>query len=313
MAYNKHKLKTYGLGLGLRRELLDSILAFYVANPKNDLIQWLEIVPENHINKGGKHKYEFDKVRAAKIPLIPHGVNLSVGTAPQNKGDKTFDLALVEPMKKLYAEVQPPWFSDHVSCARIDDIYMNELIPVPFTHEATEIIADNIKHLQDELQLPFLIENPSYYTTILEPELKEYDFINAILEKADCGMLLDVNNIYVNAVNHSYDTEEFLTNLDLERVTQVHIAGHYSDFVCPSGRTLKILDTHGDAICQEVYDILDSLLKKTTVNAIVLERDADFPEFEVLLDELKVIRSIMNKHPEQIAQEQKSMLGEAVA
>ena len=297
MAFNKNQVKTYGLGLGLRKEIRSSILDFYRADPENDLIQWLEIVPENYILRGGRNMDNFAEVLKEGISVIPHGVDLSVGTAPKEKGANPFDKNLLVPLKELFNEIKPPWFSDHISCARIDDVYMNELLPVPFINDAVEVVADNVKYLQDEFQLPFLIENPSYYTTIIEPEMKEFEFINKIMEKADCGMLLDVNNVYVNSVNHNYDAEEFLNNLDLDRVVQLHIAGHKNDYKCiSSGRMVKILDTHGAEICQEVYDLLDSLLQKTTVNAILLERDFNFPDFDSLLGELKTIREIMNKN-----------------
>jgi hypothetical protein len=158
------------------------------------------------------------------------------------------------------------------------------------------VITDNIKWLQDYFQLPFLIENPSYYTKLIEPEMSEAEFINLVLAEADCGMLLDVNNVYVNSVNHNYDARKFISELDLERVVQVHIAGHLEGYrSLLTGQEIAILDTHGEGIKTEVYDLLRYLLERSSVNAVLLERDGNFPEFSELVEELKIIREIMAK------------------
>ncbi len=293
MPFNKQNLTNYGLGLGLRRSLTQETLEFYSSATNTGLINWLEIVPENYIALGGAKAKQFQVILDSKVPLIPHGVNLSVGTAPETPGQICFDPFLISEMHKLFSQINPPWFSDHISCTRINGYYMQDLIPLPFTHEAINIVSDNVKFLQDEFQLPFLIENPSFYTTLIEPEMSEAEFINAIVNKADCGILLDVNNIYVNATNHNcYDPIEFLDALDLDRVVQVHIAGHLDGYESRIGKRIEILDTHGETIKAEVYKILEELLKRTKVNAILLERDSNFPEFENLIEELKTIKGI---------------------
>lgn len=272
----------------LRKETLKHIQA------ADSLIEWLEIVPENYIYRGGIAERNFAEVLEAGITLIPHGVNLSVGSAPEKSGQPSYDQYLIDGLKKLFARINPPWFSDHISCTRINGLYMQDLIPLPRTKEAVEVVSTNIKFLQDEFQLPFLVENPSYYATFIEPELDEADFINAILERADCGMLLDVNNIYVNAHNHQYESMEFLDRINLDRVVQVHIAGHQEGFRSwVSGKHLGILDTHGHSIREEVYDILRQLLKRTEIKAILLERDSNFPDFQDLVTELRQIKTIM--------------------
>lgn len=292
--FDKNKFKKYGLGLGLRKDIRKETLKHIQEKRDQSLVKWLEIVPENYIYRGGLAERNFAEVLDMGMPLIPHGVNLSVGTAPEQAGKASFDRHLIEGLKKLFTRINPPWFSDHISCTRINGIYMQDLIPLPRTKEAVEIVSTNIKFLQDEFQLPFLIENPSYYATFIEPELGEADFINQILDKADCGMLLDVNNIYVNAHNHKYDALEFLDQIDLERVVQIHIAGHQENYKSwISGKHLGILDTHGHPIRKEVYKILDQVLKRTNINAVLLERDSNFPDFQDLLDELREINSIM--------------------
>jgi uncharacterized protein len=295
--FNKTTLTNYGLGLGLRRSLTQETLEFHSSAENQGLLEWLEIVPENYIALGGTKAKQFQQILDSTIPLIPHGVNLSIGTAPEFSGQPCFDAFLIQEMHKLFSQINPPWFSDHLSCTRINGYYMQDLIPLPFTQETVNVVSDNVKFLQDEFQLPFLVENPSFYSTLIEPEMSEAEFINAIVKKADCGILLDVNNIYVNATNHDfYNPIAFLDELDLDRVVQVHIAGHLEGYESRTGKQIKILDTHGDTIKQEVYSILDELLKRTSVNAILLERDSNFPNFTELVEELKEIRRIMNQY-----------------
>jgi len=295
MSFDKSKLPTHGLGLGLRRSIFDKTLDFWASSDNNSLLEWLEIVPENYISKGGKSRAKFERVLELGIPIIPHGVNLSIGTVHPN-GTRPCDENLIAGLKDLFAELKPPWFSDHLSCTCIDGVYLQDLIPVPFTREGVSVISDNIKFLQDEFQLPFLVENPSYYTTLVEPEMSEAEFINSVMERADCGLLLDVNNIFVNSRNHNYDIDKFIDEINLDRATQIHIAGHLEDYTASlSGEKLGILDTHGASIRTEVYEILAKVLERTEINAILLERDGNFPEsFSELVDELRMIREIMN-------------------
>lgn len=317
-SFSKQNLENYGLGLGLRSELRAQTLSFFGSseNKAEKLIEWLEIVPENYLEIGGKKARDFQEVLDSGIQLIPHGVNLSVGTAsnpdsahavPASKiesdqascePEPSLDMDLVSVLKdELFTKIKPPWFSDHLSCTRVDGIYLNELIPLPFTREAVDQVVANVKALQEEVGLPFLVENPSYYTSLIEPEMPEYEFMNKIADGSDCGILLDVNNVYVNAINHNYDPKEFIDNLNLDRVVQVHIAGHLEDYVCSdSGELLRVLDTHGESIKSEVYELLDYLLMKTQVNAILLERDSNFTSFEDVISELREIRKIMDKH-----------------
>lgn len=294
---NKAEITNYGLGLGLRRFIQKDILDFIGNNPEQKLIEWLEIVPENYINRGGLFEKSFAEILDQNIQIIPHSVNLSIGTAPKYQGQAEYDPFLITELKKFFKRIKAPWFSDHLSCTRINGYYLQDLIPIPFTKEAVKVISDNVKFLQDEFQIPFLIENPSYYSTLVKPEMTEAEFINAILEEADCGLLLDVNNVYVNSVNQNYDALEFLKEIDLKRTIQIHIAGHrenYQAFL--STKLLKILDTHGEAIPEQVFKILQQVLEETEVKAILLERDSNFPEFDELTKELSQIKELMDKN-----------------
>lgn len=295
VSFKKQKIGHYGLGLGLRKDIRSSTLDFFKSKENKNLIQWFEVVPENLIAKGGKRREELLEVLDLDVQLIPHGINLSIGTASKD-GKPSYDPYLINCLKELFSEIKPPWFSDHLSCTRIDNVYLQNLIPIPFNKEAIEVVSTNVKFLQDEFQIPFLIENPSYYSTIFEPEMPEVEFFNRLMVEADCGMLLDVNNIYVNSTNHeAYKPEEYIDQIDLDRVVQVHVAGHLANFTASSGKSVKVLDTHGEAVCQRVYRILDYLLGKTDVNAILLERDFNFPDFEETVAELKTIREIIDK------------------
>lgn len=268
----KNKLPNFGVGLGLRRELYGSILKH-----KRD-IDWLEIAPENYISRGGEI---LDRLINAKkhFPIIPHGLNLSIG------GAEPFDPALISGIKELFKIINPPWFSDHLCFNYVEKTYIHDLIPLPYNKSTVNHLAGRIKKAEDIFQIPFLIENPSYYM-VVDNEMNEADFISQIIEKADCGLLLDINNVYVNSKNHKYDPVDFLDNIPIERTIQVHIAGHLN-----KGKI--IIDTHGEAIIKDVYNLFGELLKRCTPKAILLERDFNFPEFSELLSEIKKIKNIM--------------------
>lgn len=292
-----NKLKFYGLGIGLRDEIQKDILNYLEASSKQTLIQWLEIIPENYINNGGLPRKHFQKVLAKGIPLIPHGVNLSIGSAPQNKKRLEFDFYLLQGLKELFQEIKAPWFSDHLTNSRIGSHYFQELIPVPFTKEAAEVVANNIKYLEDYFQIPFLFENPSYYTNYGLRELREQTFINLVLEKARCGFLLDINNVLVNSINHKYLPKPFLDDLDLRKVVQVHLGGLKRGYTSKlTGHSIKVLDSHSEPVSDVALDLFSYVIKKTKVKAVLLERDMNFSEdgFLGLIYELKQIRRIMD-------------------
>ena len=268
----KNKMKNYGVGLGLRRELYRPILE------NKDKIDFLEIAPENYICRGGEIYKRLINVKKY-FPLIPHGLNLSIG------GTDPFDNRFLESIKELFRIINPPWYSDHLCFNYVDGVYIHDLIPLPFNKFVVKHVVGRIKKIQDYFQLPFLIENPSYYMTI-DDAMSEEDFISEIVEEADCGLLLDINNVYVNSKNHKYDPIKFLENIPLERVVQVHIAGHLN-----LGKF--IIDTHGESIIDEVYKLLNELLKRSTPKAILLERDFNFPKFSELLKEIAKIKKMV--------------------
>jgi hypothetical protein len=181
--------------------------------------------------------------------------------------------------------VKPAWFSDHLCFSSIGGDYFNDLMPLPRTKETVRHMADRIRILQDTFQRPVLIENISQYIQCPEDEMPEHAFFGSIAETADCGLLLDVNNIYVNAVNHKLDAYEFLAGLPLERVVQIHVAGHHE---FPEG----LIDTHGAPVIDPVWNLLRSVLERSRPCGVMLERDTHLPPFEELIPELNMIRRI---------------------
>jgi uncharacterized protein len=264
-----------GVGLGLRRPLLEETLA------ATDLIDWLEFTPENYMGRGGKARQMLIRAKE-KFPLVSHGVSLSLGSLdPLNE-------AYLTDLENLFAWTQPPWFSDHLCFSSIDGHYFNDLMPLPRTTEVVRHVANRVKALQDILQRPVLIENISQYMNSPDDEMPDADFISAILQQADCGLLLDVNNVYVNSRNHGFAPLEFLANLPLERVVQIHVAGHHE---FPEG----LVDTHGAPVVDPVWDLLVWVMQRCRPCGVMLERDTYLPEFNALVSELQKIRTIWHQ------------------
>lgn len=265
-----------GVGLGLRSALLEETLA------ATDLLDWLEITPENYMGKGGKPLQNLMRAQAL-YPLVSHGVSLSIG------GTDDWDPLYLKQLKELFELIKPPWFSDHLCFSGIDGMYFNDLIPLPRTTEAVNHVADRIRFLQDTFQIPVLIENVSFYMDYPANTLSDAEFHSAILEKANCGLLLDVNNIYVNSINHGWDALAYLDALPLGRVVQIHVAGHHE---YPEG----LIDTHGNAVKDDVWELLDQTLSRCRPCGVMLERDLYIPPFEELKPEILKIREFWQKH-----------------
>ncbi len=278
-----NSLPDLGVGLGLRREF-DQYLF-----PENKLlkipeINWLEIVPENYINIGGKASARLRKAHSL-YPIISHGVNLSLGSSDE------LNIDYLTSLKQLINQYNIAWFSDHLCFTSIDGVYLHDLLPLPFNEATIKHIVKKIKFIQGFIEQPFLIENISYYMMMPYSTMNEAQFTAQILERADCGLLLDVNNVYVNAQNHNFDPHKFIDNLPLERVVQIHIAGH-------SQKQDMIIDTHGSPVIKPVYELLAYVLSKTKPKAILLERDQNFPPFGDIIDELKLIKQFVTAVPE---------------
>ncbi len=264
--------KIKGTGLGLRFSFLNEI---YKINEKPN---WFEIAPENWMERGGKVKKTLEKIRE-DFPIGCHGLSLSIGSP--DKIDKNF----LKKIKEFLDYFEIDLYSEHLSYSSVNGNYIYDLLPVPFSEKLAEHIGEKAKYIQDYLGRPLILENISYYYSF-ETDMSELDFINLVLEKGNCKLLLDVNNVYVNSINHKYNPYQFIENLDLSKVSYIHIAGHdkFEDM---------IIDTHGSEVCNPVYELLDFSLKKIGNVPVLLERDNNIPAYEELIEEYqKIKRSI---------------------
>ncbi len=258
-----------GTGLGLRRTHMGPL-----QDHIPDEISFFEVAPENWLGVGGRLGEAFDRVSVQR-PLICHGLLLNLG------GPDPLDVVFIERIKNFLDSRQAIIYGDHLSfCAAGGQLY--ELLPIPFTDEAVHYVAARIREVQDRLERRIAVENPSYYVN-LSTELDESTFINAVLAEADCELLIDINNIYVNSVNHGYDPQAFLASLPGERIAYAHIAGHSQD-----GDGL-IVDTHGTPIIDPVWSLLEFAYHRFGVFPTLLERDENIPPLEEVLPEVRRI------------------------
>lgn len=266
----------HGAGLGLRRDIIDEM-----ADSPLQGVSFMEVAPENWIHVGGKYGKQF-RAFTERFDFVCHGLSLSIG------GPSPLDEQLVRDIRDLMREHGIRKYTEHLTYCS-DDGHLYDLLPIPFTEEAVHYVAGRIRRVQDILEQPIGMENASYYTRAPGSEMSEIDFINAVLEEADCELLLDVNNIYVNSVNHRYDPIEFLQQLPAERITYAHIAGHYNE------ADDLIVDTHGADVIEPVWDILDKAYELFGVFPTLLERDFNIPPLPQLLQEVERIRQYQHK------------------
>ncbi|GIX35573.1 MAG: UPF0276 protein [Lysobacteraceae bacterium] len=263
-------------GLGLRRALLDPMLD---AEPV--AIDFIEVAPENWIGVGGRLGRRFAEA-VERYPLVCHGLSLSIGGP--DALDEDFVLRLRDFLDRHHALI----YSEHLSYCT-DGGHLYDLMPIPFTAEAVRYVAGRISRVQDLLGRRIALENVSYYAAPGQ-EMAEIDFIKAVLAEADCDLLLDVNNIYVNSVNHGYDPVAFLRALPAERVRYIHVAGHYRE------AEDLIVDTHGAAVADPVWQLLDLAYGHVGLQPTLLERDFNLPPLAGLLEELAIVRRIQHAH-----------------
>lgn len=259
-----------GAGLGLRRALLSPLTSV----PEGQ-IDFMEVAPENWINVGGRLGKQF-RAFTERYDFTCHGLSLSLGSpAP-------LDWQLLGNIKRFMAEHGIRAYSEHLSYCS-DDAHLYDLLPIPFTADAVKYVAKRIRQIQDFLEQPLIIEHVSYYAAP-QQEMTEAEFLQAVLEEADCLLLLDVNNIYVNSINHGYDADAFLAGIPGERIAYGHIAGHYVE--APDLR----VDTHGTEVIDPVWQLLKKAYDRFGVFPTLLERDFNFPETRELLDEVSTVR-----------------------
>jgi uncharacterized protein (UPF0276 family) len=263
-------------GLGLRRALM---------GPLSDLpdgaLDFIEVAPENWINVGGRLGHQFQQF-AERYPVFLHGLSLNIGgTAP-------LDLELLSSIKQFIQRFNCPIYTEHLTYCG-DDGHLYDLMPIPFTEEAVHHVSQRIRQVQNVLGQRIALENASYYCAP-DQQMSESEFINAVLSEADCDLLLDVNNIYVNSINHHYDPLEFLKALPLERARYIHVAGHFDE-----AEDLRV-DTHGADVIDPVWALLNAAFECCGPLPTLLERDFNFPPMADLLAEISTIRELQGQH-----------------
>ena len=293
-----------GAGLGYRRDLADDFLNL----SSNNAIQFMEVAPENWVKMGGAARYKFDQA-AEKYPLAVHGLSLSLG------GQAPLDRELLKNTKALMTQYNSTFFSEHLSYCECEG-HLYDLLPMPFTEEAVKHVAQRIRYVQDFLGLQISLENTSYYLHSPTSTMNEVEFLNAIAQEAECGIHLDVNNIYVNGVNHGLlDPYVFLEQVNVKRVNYIHIAGHdeehsaaqvVEDLEGESFNKIKgayrhlpelLIDTHGEAVKGTVWDLLEYAYQRLPViPPTLLERDFNFPPFAELYAEVEHIAQLQQKY-----------------
>lgn len=264
-----------GAGLGLRRDFAAQVL------DSSPAVDFYEVAPENWMRFGGRLGRQF-RALTERFPFVCHGLSLSLG------GPAPLDEEFVRELKVFLDTHQIPLYSEHLSYCG-DDGLLYDLMPMPFTAEAVEHVAARIRRVQDLLEQTIAIENVSYYAAPGQ-EMAEIDFLKAVLEQADCKLLLDINNIYVNSVNHGYDPEAFLSAIPGERIVYAHMAGHFKeadDF---------LVDTHGADIIDPVWHLLNQAYQQFGVFPTLLERDFNIPPLAQLLGEVDAIRELQHRH-----------------
>lgn len=263
------------VGIGFRSEIAEETLCL-----EGDRVAFLELAPENWMGLGGRFR-ELLLQAIEKFPLTSHGLSLSLGSP------EPLDWEFLKRVKQFFAEVPIQLYSEHLSYCKCGNAHLYDLLPMPFTEEAITHVAERIRQVQDFLERQIAIENVSYYCPIA-PEMSEAEFLSRVVEESNCSLLLDVNNVYVNAFNHKYDPYEFLRSIPLEKVVYIHMAGH--EQVSED----LIIDTHAHSIVDPVYQLFEWTLNHVAPVPILLERDGKFDDFEGLMSEVETLQKIVD-------------------
>ncbi len=270
---NPSKFPSLGAGVGLRRQHYSYVLENWPA------MDWFEVITENFMVEGGRPLEVLEQVRS-RYPIVLHGVSMSVGSAEGSNTDYLRALA------ELARRFEPAWISDHLCWTRTGRHNLHDLIPLPYNDEAVQVAARRIREAQDVLGQRILIENISSYFTYTHSTLKEWEFVEAVAKEADCGILLDINNVFVNAFNHRFSAEQYIDEMPIERVAQFHLAGHRD---CGT----HLLDTHDHQVRAEVWQLYERALRRFGVVPTLIEWDDQIPEFAELQTEASAARMRM--------------------
>ena len=261
-----------GFGLGLRTPYYQAILE------QRPAVDWFEVVSENHLVEGGKPLYYLEAI-GEHYPLVMHGVSLSIG------GPHPLDRDYLQRLKRLADRVQPAWISDHLCWSRGSAHQLHDLLPLPFTEESLQHVADRVRQVQEVIERPLVLENVSSYLRSADDQFSEWQFLAALSDLTGCELLLDVNNVYVSARNHGFEPWAFISGLPAQRIRQLHLAGH-SDYGS------YLIDTHDAPVSDPVWQLYARTLRHLGPVATLLERDDHFPPLQELLDELDRARAV---------------------
>ena len=252
--------KDFGVGIGLRIPHYNHIFE------KKPVVDWFEIISENYMVEGGRPLQVLDQI-LERYRVVQHGVSMYFGSAePLNREH-------LRRLKTLVRRTNTPWLTDHLCWGSVDGRYSHDLLPMPYTFEAAKRTAQKVREARDFLEVPIAVENVSSYAEYHVSEMTEWEFLNEVVEQADCGILLDVNNIYVSSRNHSFDPFEYLRSVPAERVAQIHIAGH-------SNYEKYILDTHDHPVLDPVWQLYAKAIEMVGPTATLLEWDDHIPSFD---------------------------------
>ena len=262
-----------GLGLGLRKDFLQDI------DENGFLPDWWEIAPENWFDIPYHHREKFEKMISLR-PTVAHGVALSIGS------DEPVDKKFLKKMKSFLDFYNIEHYSDHISFSSLEGIQTYDLLPINMTKKSITYISEKIKRVEDFLDRPLVLENATYYY-LPKSDMREVDFINSLMEKSGTKLLLDVNNIYVNAQNHGFNAYDFLDELDLTKAAYIHVAGHYKN-----KELGMLIDSHGMKVTSEVWEFLQYTLKKVDI-PVMIERDNNIPSYKAMITEFKVMQKVV--------------------
>lgn len=270
-----------GFGLGLRPTHYQTILA------KTPAVDWFEIISENYLVPGGRPLHYLDRIRE-RYPMVMHGVSLSIGTQdPLNR-------EYLRQLRALADRIEPAWISDHLCWTGAHGLNAHDLLPLPYTEEALKHVAARVGEVQDFLGRRILLENVSSYVSYPESEMSEWEFLREIAARADCLILLDINNIYVSGINHEFNPHTYLNAIPVERVWQFHLAGHrnHGDY---------IIDTHDEPVIDPVWELYAAAVRRFGRVSTMIERDDNIPPLAELLAELDRARRIATTSQRQTA------------
>ncbi len=277
-----NQISVTGAGLGLRRSFIEDAIKL---SPSE--VDFYEVAPENWIRVAGRYGKQFRQL-TEQTPFICHGLSLSLG------GPTPLDAQFLKELKQFFKDHNIQYYSEHLSYCS-DDGHLYDLMPIPFTEEAVDYVVERIQHVQDMLERRIAIENVSYYAAPGK-EMDEIEFITEILEQADCDLLLDVNNIYVNSVNHRYNASEYLKALPSDRIAYIHVAGHYNE------AEDLLVDTHGSDVIDPVWQLLQEAYQHHGIFPTLLERDFNIPSVPELLAELDIIQEMQALEQSELSQ-----------